>query len=320
MMPATAPVLDRCYVASLRVVMMTESGRFDEALAAIDECAALLANVATELPVDSWFVFLRAVVGARSGRLSEAEPILTAALPLVASMDLPAMETFLALAHVARVRGDRALERQFLDRAEELARHSTLENAVALVLSEAAFGAWLGGDEAALEHLSAEAADSLRHATYRHIVAAALAPDDAEAVRNAQAATNAARAYREPFVECLAELTLAFCEPGEFVEGIARARSAAMRCDSAPLRDAVEAIARRDGSGGFLTAFVERLTRARLEKAAPVDVEFACGVVRASGREVQLAGREAELLFALALRREPRSAHASRRAALAGTR
>ncbi len=305
MMPATAPALDRCYIASLRVVMMTEAGRFDEAFAAIDECAALLANVATELPVDSWFVFLRALVGARSGRLSEAEPILIAALPLVASMDLPAMITFLALAHVARVRGDRALERQFLDRAEELARHSTLENAVALVLAEAAFGAWLGGEEAALEHLSAEAVDSLRHVAYRHIVAAALAPDDAEAVRNAQAATNAARAYREPFVECLAELTLAFCEPGEFVEAIARARSAAMRCDSAPLRDAVEAIARRDGSGGFLTSFVERLTQARLEKAAPVDVEFASGIVRASGREVHLAGREAELLFALALRREP---------------
>ena len=237
--------------------------------------------------------------------MSEAEPILIAALPLVASMDLPAMITFLALAHVARVRGDRALERQFLDRAEELARHSTLENAVALVLAEAAFGAWLGGDEAALEHLSAEAVDSLRHVAYRHIVAAALAPDDAEAVRNAQAATNAARAYREPFVECLAELTLAFCEPGEFVEAIARARSAAMRCDSAPLRDAVEAIARRDGSGGFLTSFVERLTQARLEKAAPVDVEFASGIVRASGREAHLAGREAELLFALALRREP---------------
>ena len=67
MMPATAPALDRCYIASLRVVMMTEAGRFDEAFAAIDECAALLANVATELPVDSWFVFLRALVSARWG-------------------------------------------------------------------------------------------------------------------------------------------------------------------------------------------------------------------------------------------------------------
>ncbi len=305
MMPATAPVLDRCYVASLRVLMMTESGRFDEATAAIDECTALLANVATEFPVDSWFVYLRALVAARLGRLNEAEPILTAALPLVASMDLPAMETFLALAHVARVRGDRALERQFLDRAEELARHSTLENAVALVLAEAAFGAWLDGDEGAPEHLSAEAVDSLRHAAYRHMVAAAQAPDDAEAVRSARAATHAARACRVPFVECLAELALAFCEPEELVEGIARARAATMRCDSFALRDAVEAIARRDVSCGFLTAFVDRFTRARLEKAAPVDVEFACGIVRASGREVHLAGREAELVFALASRREP---------------
>jgi DNA-binding SARP family transcriptional activator len=306
MMPATAPVLDRCYVATLRVLMMSEAGRFDDATATVDEVAALLTNVVTELPVDAWFVYLRALVGARLGRLTEAEPILTAALPMVASMDLPALETFLTLGvHVARVRGDRALERQFLDRADELARHSTLDNAVALVLSEAAFGAWLCGDEAALEDLSADAADSLRHIAYRHIVAAAQTSDDAEAIRNARAATRAARAYRAPFVECLAELALAFCEPAEFVEAIARARSAAMRCDSGALRDAVEAIARRDGSCGFLSAFADRLARARQEKAPVIDVEFACGTVRVSGDEVHLAGREAELLFALASRREP---------------
>ena len=164
MIPPAAPALDRCYVATLRVLMMSEVGRFEEADATIDECVDLLAKLETELPVDAWFVYLRAIVGARLGRLNGSESILTAALPMVASMDLPAMETFLTLAvHVARPRGDRALERQFLARADELARHSTLDNAIALVLSEAAFGAWLCGESAALEDLSAEAADSLQH-------------------------------------------------------------------------------------------------------------------------------------------------------------
>jgi DNA-binding SARP family transcriptional activator len=304
MMPVGAPVIERCYVASLRVVMTIECGRFDDAIATIDECAALLETAVTELPVGPWFAYLRALVAARLGRFDESEPILTAALPLVASMDLPAMETFLALAHVARARGDRALERQFLDRAEELARHSTLDNALALALAEGAFGAWLSGEAAALEHLAVEVVDSPRHAAYRNIVAAAQSADDAEAVRYARAAVRAARAAGAPFVECLAELAFALCEPVEFLEAIARARSAALRCDSAALRGAVEAVARRDGSRGFLTAFVDRLTRARKEKAAPVDVEFASGVVRVDGRDVRLAGREAELLFALASRRE----------------
>ncbi|HTA39460.1 MAG TPA: BTAD domain-containing putative transcriptional regulator [Candidatus Acidoferrales bacterium] len=306
MVSPTAPALDRCYVATLRVLMMSEMGRFEEADATIDECADVLAKVETELPVDAWFVYLRALVAARLGQLNGSEPILTAALPMVASMDLPAMETFLTLAvHVARPRGDRALERQFLARADDLARHSTLDNAVARVLSEIAFGAWLCGDAAVLEDLSPEAADSLRHVVYRHVVAAAQSPDDAEAVRDALAAAHAARECREPFVECLAELALALCDPSEFVEAIARARTAAMRCESAPLREAVEAIARREASCGFLTSFADRLTRARHETAAPVDVEFAGGTVRACGREVRLAGREAELLFALAARREP---------------
>ena len=319
MMPSTAPVLDRCYVASLRVVIMTESGRFDEALAAIDECAALLANVATELPVDSWFIFLRAIVGARAGRLCEAEPILTAALPLVASMDLPAMETFLALAHVARVRGDRALERQFLDRAEELARHSTLENAVALVLAEVAFGAWLGGDEAALEHLSAEAADSLRHVVHRHIVAAALAPDDAEAVRNAQAAAKAARTYREPFVECLAELTLAFCESGGFVEGIARAFGGnALRFRSAARRRRSRCAARRLGRFSNLVRGAPRASAAGESGAHRRRVCLRCRARERARGAARRSRSRTPLCTSVAAR--TRGAHASRRAALARTR
>jgi DNA-binding SARP family transcriptional activator len=334
MMPPSASVLERFDVVALRVRLMSEAGRLDDASATLQQFAATAgSSEAPFAPLDSWIAYLGALLAARRGQLAEAERVFAAALPMVANVDLLACETFFVLgAEIARVRGQRALERQFLDRADDLARRSSLGNVVALVLAEAAFGAWLAGEDAVVSRLSEELADCVRrsgvtalkylsltlaggageperadaprHVALARVIAAARHAGDPNGARYAREARQAARAYHSPFVECLAELCTAFCEPEEFDDAMLRAADAAGRCDSPALRTAVEAIARREEDCGMLDPFAQRFARARRGSAAPLDVELAAGAVRVHGRETALAGREAELLFALASRRE----------------
>jgi DNA-binding SARP family transcriptional activator len=249
-------------------------------------------------------------------------------------MDVMSSGTLLALgADIARVRGHRALERSFIDRALEHARASVLSNFVAFDLAEAVFGAWLAGEDEAMAEYATElealverlgvrgfayfSAAARRHATQPtdtdllkyvalgRLIACANAEDAAEAARLAHSSLAAAEQYRAPFVEALAAAAAGLVEPSRSVEMFARAVSCASRCESPELQSAIASIASGSGSRGMLEAFATKLVRARIRRAPLLEVELIAGHVRCEGRVVALGGRELELLTALSIRREP---------------
>ncbi len=326
--------LERYYVLVFRILFMSYIGLLEEA-------EELLARFATENGVgeepgsffEGYVFYLRGLMRARSGRLTQAEHDLTLALPLVGSMDVMSSGTLLALgADIARVRGEFALSRQFVDRAIEGARRSGLYNFLAFDLAEAAFGAWLRGDDADFGRYGAELdrvvhlngvrgfaffaaavrgrleepadSDLLKWVACGRIIMAATTPDVKIAVRHARGAVTAARQYRAPFMEALALITLATFEDLEFEAHMGEALACAGRCEAPAFVQAVDAAAQRRGDCGMLQAFVSRLQLERVERVPALEVQILSGTVSCEGRPVALSEREHALLIALALHRE----------------
>ncbi|HTX59337.1 MAG TPA: BTAD domain-containing putative transcriptional regulator [Verrucomicrobiae bacterium] len=328
MSPSAAP-RERFWVAFVHALLLGEAGRMEAASAAADELVARFGAAGD--PSAARARFLRALVIARLGQIAEAEAIFTALLPAISGMDSLAAGVFLSLgADVARARGERALEREFLDRAAAFARRGDPPNVYALILAESAFGAWLGGDDERFARTAAELAnvasehgvrgfayfgaaasgrsaqpqpaDVPRFVVYGRLIAASSFDGKAQALELERALESAAECGL-PFAEVLAAVALAACDPLARERALERAASAAQRCVSAPLREGVEAVAHgRDG--GMLAPLLARFSWAR-EYVAPLELAFSSGSVRAHGRELRLPERESELLFALATRREP---------------
>ncbi len=336
--PSASP-MERFYILVFRVLFMSFIGLVNEAVELLQKFAAEL-GIGDEPrdPLEAYVIYSLGIMRARSGMLTRGERDLTLALPFVGGMDAMASGTFLALgADIARVRGEAAVARQFIDRALEAAQRSGLQNFLAFDLAEATFGAWFSGDETALARYSArleeavdqsgaraltyftsvvrghsaepQDADLVKWVACGRIIAAATAPDAAQALRHARAAVDASVQYGSPFIECLATICLAHFDDFEFENRMRAAINAAERCDSPPLVAAVYAIADRKNDAGMLTAFMRRLQFQRAEHVPMLEISLTTGTVLALGAEVQLTERELALLVALAIKREvvPRS-------------
>ncbi len=155
--PDASPT-ERYYILVFRVLFMSYIGLLEEAVDVLERFSA--EQGVGERPKDHFEGYLFYLLGLMRGRLgliSQAERDLTLALPLIGGMDVMTSGTLLALGtDVARVRGEYAIARQFVDRALESARRSGLYNFVAFDLAEAALGAWLASDDAALSRYAVE--------------------------------------------------------------------------------------------------------------------------------------------------------------------
>ncbi|HET9097568.1 MAG TPA: BTAD domain-containing putative transcriptional regulator, partial [Candidatus Baltobacteraceae bacterium] len=326
--------LERYYILVFRILFMSYIGLLEEAEEMLERFAS--ENGVGDEPknyFEGYLFYLLGLMRARIGDIDRAERELTIALPLVGGMDIMASGTLLALgADIARVRGEFAVARQFIDRALESARRSGLFNFVAFDLAEGAFGSWLSGEDAAFVRYSAELedvvqrngvrgfayftaaargrneepadADLLKWVACGRMVAAASASQNAHALKHARAAVAAAQQYRSPFIECLALITLGVFDYLHFDEHLTAAGECARRCSSPALQAAVEAIAQRRADYGMLNAFMARLQRERVERVPLLEVGLTDGTVRCAGRAMTLSEREHALLVALALRRE----------------
>ncbi len=337
-LPADAPAAVRISLHVFRVLMLVALGEFETALALVEEFRRRIA--APDIPatrIHGWLLYLRALATAPLGRTSDAERDLAAAWPFVGSAPVMAGGALVTLgAEIARVRGDRASERERLDRAIEHAQAANMRNFVAFYEAEAAFGAWLAGDDAAYaQHAFAlaaqvegegahgfaffsastrrqairpERADQRKFVAGGHLIAAADASDDAIALRHADSAHDLAASNRAPFMQVLAALAVAELNPARRAVLRDEAAAHAQRIDSTQLHEAVAAIC-RGAHGGFLESFVRRYRRdARTEPARTgLMVELVMGRVSRDGKPVTLAEREHALLTAVALRSEPLS-------------
>jgi DNA-binding SARP family transcriptional activator/ATP/maltotriose-dependent transcriptional regulator MalT len=332
-LPPDATPIERIYLYVFRVLFMSYLGEFERALALVDDFRAQIA--APDVPktrMHAWLLYLRSLMTARMGRLSEAERDLEAAWPFVNAMHVMGSGTLATLgADVERVRGNRVSEREKLERAIEHSRRSGLSNFIARDEAEAAFGAWLAGDDAdytqhgfALEaeveregvrgfaffvacmrghERAPQPTDNVKWVACGHLIAAASGDDAAARLRHADLAREAAALYRSPFTQVLAALAVAELDPARRRAMRAEAASIAQRIDAPTLHGALAAI-ERDDDAGFLTPFVRRYRPDAEAPRAGLLVELVTGRVLRDGEPVTLAEREHALLVAVAMRPE----------------
>ena len=337
-LPPDAPATERIYLYVFRVLMLSYTGEYQAALTLVDDFRAQIA--APDVPatrMHAWLLYLRSLMTARLGRTKEAEFDLEAAWPFVNQMPLMAGGTLVTLgADIARVRGDRASERERLERAIELARGTGFGNFVAFYEAEATFGAWFAGDDAEfVQHAFAleavverdgvrgfayftacarghagepQQADQPKWVALGSLIAAGSADDAASALRHADVARETAAASRSPFYQVLTALAVAELNPTRRRALRAEAAALAAQIDSSELHAAIDAIARGE-HGGFLEPFVRRY-RAGAAAETPrggLCVELVTGRVVRDGQAIVLAEREHALLAAVAMRAEPLS-------------
>lgn len=331
--PDALPI-ERYYVFVFRILLMSYLGLFDEALGEIAKFGATVAFADPPKTVlDGHILYLRGLLRARRGNFDLGERDLNAALPLIDRMHVVASGTYLALgADIARVRGEWSLERQFLARARERAASSALPNFMAFDTAESLIAAWFAGDRTTFNVLAAELenavvrngvagfaylagigrgrsvrpaeADIPKFVIFGHLIALSRSRDEDERANLARAALELAAKIHMPFIEALAAIAVALCDPGAFDAACTSAKAAAGRCDAPAFVHAVNAFASEHENVGMLSNFVAQITRDRSE-AAPVALEILAGRVRVDGTVARLSGREFELLTAIAQRREP---------------
>lgn len=332
---ADAPPVLRIYLYVFRVLMLSYVGEYESALGLVEDFRAQIA--APEVPVTrlhAWLLFLRSLMTARMGRTKEAERDLELAWPLVSKTSFMAGGTLITLgADVARVRGDRATERERLERAIEVGRKTGFSNFIAFYEAEATFGAWLAGEDADFSQhafaLDAEVTregirgfaffsacarghvvepqqpDQAKWVACGYLIAAAGAADETTALRYADSAREAAAISRIPFYQVLAALAVAELNPARRHVLRDEAATFAQRLDGSELRDAVDAIARGQDAA-FLEPFVQRFRAIGESEGSRVGiaVELVTGRVLRDGEPVALAEREHALLAAIAMRAE----------------
>lgn len=335
-LPLETSLQERYYIFVFRVLLMSYLGQLD---AALDLLAGFMDVIqSTEAPdelLGAYLLYIRGILRARAGRISEGERDLHSSLPFLEERDVLASGTYLCLgADVARVRGERPIERQFIERALERVRRATLPNFMAFDYAEAFIGAWLAGDaEQAAQHaqklddyversrahafafLAAaangrsaepEPADLSAYVAYGYMVALSNSTNDAERTTMARAAFEAARESHRPFIIALAAVAVALVDREKRDEYCAIAQEAAATCDAPALQEAVRAVAAERPSG-MLDAFVAHVVSDRSNVVRPLVVHVSRAGVDVDGTPVAMTGRELELVLALSVRREPTS-------------
>ena len=330
--PADLPAIERYYIFAFRVLFLGSLGRFTVAKELVETFTASLPPEEREFLLP-FIRYMRALILARDGHLEEAEHDLTVALTTIQTMDVLASGSLLTLGcDIARVRGERAAERQLIERAIERARQSGLSNFLAFDLAEAAFGAWLAGEDTLFARYATDldavvekdgvraflffatvargrsgepaSSDHEKYVTAARLIAAGNAIDRGDAHRYARAALAAADRTNIPFMQSLSALAVLLTDPAGAHEFGALALEYALRCQSAALHAAVRDAIAGNAECGMLAPFVARFTRERMQAPALLDVSVITGSVSVGGKLRALSGRELELLIALALRRE----------------
>jgi DNA-binding SARP family transcriptional activator len=330
----------RNYPLSVRAALVTRiavalngEGRPEEALSLVYAFQAQAAAAGHEL--QAALLAARANPLIRLGRLGEAQRCLDEARALVPSGDYFTTNSILSdAALVKRMRGERAEERLLLRSGTESARRANLPSLVAAALAMEVFGAWLAGEDSlyamlaaeldslvaknalrGLEHVSACANGRIRASpcgielpvtlNSAYLYAAAASRSDSDRINFVDAAMEAAVASSNDFGQVITGIAIALVDPHRSAEVLASARKLARRIESEPLNWAVNSICAGGRDAGMLNAFVRRFTReGPLSGAAARTFSILSGTFRDAGVESTLAGREYDVLLALA--RSPR--------------
>lgn len=233
-----------------------------------------------------------------------------------------------------RIQGDRVQERVVLKRAVDRAVSTQIPYLCALVVMDAAFGAWFWGEddlfesylrqlemlvtppiERACRHFIGCArgraaktpvgTEKLKSRAYAFAIAASLERHAAARVRYLREAVIAADQADQAFAQVLARTGVALCADGdERDRNFDEAQRIANGTDSQALKEAARAVRAGQPGGTMFAAFATRFVPATISVscARRVEIDLAAGTVAISGVEARLSEREAELVALLALR------------------
>jgi DNA-binding SARP family transcriptional activator len=232
-------------------------------------------------------------------------------------------------ARVHRLRGERDAERAISARAIDIALTVNSAHAIQLTALDAAFGAWLAGEDTlyeeylrlAEEHASPRSrertriflecarglglraqsgSEKLKSRAYAWLVAASLARAS-ERFESLDRAHKAAEASSQPYARILVRVASFAAGAHRAKEALSEAASLAKSVDSPNLQDAIENL-RSGGAGGMLSAFVARYREAA---SGGPQVRIASGELVVAGRSVPVTQRQLELVSLLAVHRRP---------------
>ena len=231
------------------------------------------------------------------------------------------------VARIHRLRGEREAERAASARAVDMCLNSKSAHGIQLTALDAAFGAWLAGEDAlyeeylrlAEEHVSPRSrertriflecargfgvrarpgTEKLKTRAYAWLVAAAQARD-AERSELLRRAHEAAEASSQPYARILARVARAAAREPKALSALSEAAALAEIVDSPKLREAIANLT-SGGDGGMLAPFV---TRFRDVAKAGLEVRIITGEIVVSGKTVPVSQRQLELITLLAVRR-----------------
>ena len=332
-LPQDTPFETRCNIGGPLARIMYETGRFESAERLLRGLEREVGGI-PDVPRTSGEAYVArtlACVLARSGRLSEADGYFRRGYFVLAGAEMVESRYAIERAIIERLHGRRNEERRFADRAIELAVEQNASVHIACALGEAAFGAWLAGEDercnAYVDRLAERAdADGMRgfahfcaaHSPARsvepngteqpnwlacaHVIAAA-ATEGAARVAHAEAAKDAADQSNDLFLRVIADVTLAQSAPERRNDQLLDALIVAGRIDAPGPQQAVAALLADERDLGLLGALVGRLRRAQPAAAEPMRIEILTRSVRRAGTRIELRERELALLVALARQR-----------------
>ena len=329
-LPASLEFEVRSSIGNTLARQMYETGRFEAAEAILRDLEREAGGIA-EVPRtagESYVARTLACVLARSGRISEAEAYFRKGYDNAPGAQFVMSRSAIEHGILERLRGRRDAERRFLDQAIELASgvHATVH--VACALAEAAFAAWLAGEDAAALAYAAlleecVARDGLRG--FAHLCAALrgepIAPNGTEqpnwlacagliAAAHASgearrdlvvAAKSDADESNDAFLRVLADIALALCDSARD-ELLVEALALGAAIEAPAPQAAVAALLAGGRDPGIFASFVARFAGDNAP-AERISVEVLTRTIRRGDALVDLRDRELALVVAMARQR-----------------
>jgi DNA-binding SARP family transcriptional activator/tetratricopeptide (TPR) repeat protein len=329
-LPASLEFEVRSSIGNTLARQMYETGRFDEAEGILRELERLAGGI-TEVPRTSGEAYIArtlACVLARSGRLDEADAYFRKGYDNAPGAQFVMSRSAIERAIIERMRDRRDAERRLLDEAIVLASGVNATVHVACALAEAAFGAWLAGEDDAVPGYvdrleDCVVRDGLRG--FAQFCAAArgnaIAPNGCEqpnwlactaliAAAHAQGAerrtfAEAAKAHADEsndvFLRVLANVALALTDPAR-AELLAEALALAASIEAPAPQVAVAQILAGARNPGILATFAGRFAGGGTAKERLV-VQVLTRTIRRGQAAIDLRDRELALVIALARQR-----------------
>lgn len=241
---------------------------------------------------------VRAIIAGKQGRLVQCEALTRLCEEASRAVDdgLPAPAVVRAT-YVDRARGRFVA----VDAQLGIARSRNPGSGASRAASaDATFGAWLSGEERAIDDGSMPGPKTYpRFAAFTWLMRSTRAADRIEAQLSARLALDAATAAGEPFIAVIALVCLYEFGSRKEIEVLAQASALAVRIESAPLSDAIAGLSAGLGDYGMLQAVV-RSARSCCPDEPTFAIEIATARLRCGMEIAALPEREIALLIALA--------------------